>query len=77
MDGVPAISAEIVPFNSQTSPPNSCFVLFCLLREAERDIDLLFHLFMHSFVVSFMCPDLGLNLQPWQVDDALSSKQLS
>ena len=35
------------------------------MRERERDIDLLFHLFMHSLVDSWMCPDWGLNPQPW------------
>ena len=28
----------------------------------ERKIDLLFHLFMHSFVDSCMCPDQGSNM---------------
>ena len=30
-------------------------------RERMRNIDLLFHLLMHSLVDSCMCPDLGLN----------------
>ena len=34
-------------------------------RKVERNIDLLFHLFMHWLVESSMCPDLGLNPQPW------------
>ena len=29
-------------------------------RERERDINLLFHLFMHSLVASYMCPDWKL-----------------
>ena len=33
--------------------------------ERERDINLLFHLFMHSLVASCMGPDPGSNLQPW------------
>ena len=33
-------------------------------RERERNIDLLFHLFMISLVESCMCPGHGLNLQP-------------
>ena len=33
--------------------------------EGEKHTDLLFHFFMHSLVISFMCPDQGLNLQPW------------
>ena len=37
--------------------------------ERERDIDsnLLFHLFMHLLVDSYMCPDQGLNLRPWHI----------
>ena len=34
-------------------------------RGRERNIDLLLHLFMHSFIASCMYPDRGLNLQPW------------
>ena len=34
-------------------------------RQRERNLDLLFHLFMHLLVDSFMCPDQGSNLQPW------------
>ena len=34
-------------------------------RHRERNIDLLFHLFMHSLVISCMCPDGGLNPDPW------------
>ena len=33
-------------------------------RERERNIDWLFHLFMHSLVASYMCPDWGSNWQP-------------
>lgn len=29
-------------------------------------IDLLLHIFMHSLIDSFMCPDLGWNPQPWR-----------
>ena len=36
-----------------------------ILRKREKNIDLLFHLFMHSLVDSHMCPDQGSNLQPW------------
>ena len=35
-------------------------------RERKKIIDLLFHLLMHSFVGSWMCPDRGSNLQPWR-----------
>ena len=38
---------------------------FLSLKERKRNIDLLFHLFMHSLVDSGMCPDQGLNSQPW------------
>ena len=31
----------------------------------ERDIDLLFHVFMHSLVTSCVCPDQELHPQPW------------
>ena len=34
-------------------------------RERERNIDLLFHLFMHSLADSSMCPDQEQNLQPF------------
>ena len=40
---------------------------FIDFRKRERDIDLLFYLFMHLFVVSFMYSDWGLNLQPWHI----------
>ena len=33
-------------------------------EERERNIDLLFHLFMRSLVDPYMCPDWELNLQP-------------
>ena len=35
------------------------------LREGEGDIGFLFHLFIHSLVASFMCPEGGSNPQPW------------
>ena len=43
------------------------------MRETKReqDIDLLFHLIIHSLVDSCMCPDLGSNPQPWHVGVAL------
>ena len=34
-------------------------------RKGKRNIDLLFHLFMHSSVDSCTCPEWGSNLQPW------------
>ena len=36
-----------------------------------RNIDLLFHLLMHSLVDSWMCPDQGLNLQRWHIKTML------
>ena len=42
-------------------------------RERERNVDLLFHLLVHSLVASCMCPDQRLNLQPWHIrDDTLT-----
>ena len=44
-------------------------------RKRERDIDLLFHLFMHSLVDSYMCPDqksnCNLGLSRWHLARAL------
>ena len=40
-------------------------------RERERDIVFLFYLFMHSLVVSCMCPDQRLNPQPWCIGKML------
>ena len=40
-------------------------------KEKQRNIDLFFHLFMNSLVDSCMCPDLGLNLQPWHIQTML------
>ena len=42
----------------------------------ERDIDLLFHLFMHSLVDSCMCPDRGSNTQPWHTGMMLYPTEL-
>ena len=33
----------------------------------EKNINLLFHVLMHSLVDSCMCPDQGSNLQPWSI----------
>ena len=35
--------------------------------QTDRHTNLLLHLFMHSLVDSCMCPDQGLNLQPWLI----------
>ena len=45
------------------------FILNLLILESqrERDINLLFHLFMHSLVDSCTCPDRGRNTQPWHI----------
>ena len=40
-------------------------------RERERKIDLLCHLFMHSFVASCICCAQELNLQPWHIRTTL------
>ena len=40
--------------------------LFIDLRETERDINLLFHLFIRSLADFCMCPDWGQNMQPWR-----------
>ena len=37
-------------------------------RERERETDLSFHLFIHSLVDLYMCPNQGLNLQPWHIE---------
>ena len=42
-------------------------------RERKNQNDLLFHLFMHSLVVPFMCPDQESNLQPWYVGTTLTN----
>ena len=48
---------------------NFVFYLLILEREGQRkrNISLLFHLFMHSLIVSYMCLGWGLNLQPWHI----------
>ena len=44
-------------------------------RGGKRNMDVLFHLFIHSLVDSCTCPDQGLNLQPWHMgkDDGLTN----
>ena len=36
-------------------------------REKDRNFNLLFDLFIHSLVVSCMCPDQRSNSQPWHI----------
>ena len=36
-------------------------------KEKERNINLLFHLLIHSLVDSCMCPDQESNPQPWHI----------
>lgn len=47
-------------------------------REKHRETDryrLVVPLFMHSLVDSWMCPDWGLNPQPWRIEeDALTNR---
>ena len=38
----------------------------------EKNTELLLHFFMHSLVDSFMCPDQGLNPQPWNMGQCSS-----
>ena len=45
--------------------------------EREKNTDLLFHLFMHSLVDSYMCPDQGSNPQPWYIGTMLQPTELS
>ena len=42
--------------------------------ESERNINLLFHLFLHSLVASFMCPDQGWNPQCWCIRGRASNQ---
>ena len=35
------------------------------LREKEEENNVIFYSFMHSLIDSYMCPDWGLNMQPW------------
>ena len=56
--------------SSSAEADDSNWVFFLILEERiytpglEKSIDLLFHLFMHS-LVACMCPDRGLNPEPW------------
>ena len=45
-------------------------------RERERNINLLFHLLMHSLVDSCVCPDWGLNLQLQHIRTTLHPTEL-
>ena len=44
--------------------------------ERERNIDLLFHLLMHSLVDFCVCPDGESNSQPWYIGAVLSPTEL-
>ena len=48
-------------------------LFFIFIDERERNIDLLF---MCSLVVSCVCPDQGLNLQPWPIERMLYLTEL-
>lgn len=37
-------------------------------REKQRNIDMMFYLFMYLLVDFYLCPDRGLNLQPWHTE---------
>ena len=45
-------------------------------REREKNIYLLFHLFMHSSVDSSVCPDQISNPQPWRIGTTLQLTEL-
>ena len=53
------------------------FYLLTFEREREREVNLLFHLFMHLLLVSCMCPGWGLNPQPWRIGMMLQPMKLS
>ena len=40
-------------------------------RERQTEVDLLFHLFMHSLVASCMCPGGRLSPRPWCIGTVL------
>ena len=44
-------------------------------RERDSNIDLLFHLFMHSLVASCMCPDRGIELTSLACEDSALTNQ--
>ena len=45
-------------------------------REKEENIDQFLHLFMHSLVASYMCPDQTLKPQPWHIGRTLLPTEL-
>ena len=45
-------------------------------EEERRNIHLLFHLSIHSLIDSFMCPEQGLNPQPWHIRTTLQPAEL-
>ena len=53
------------------------FYLLILEREGERNINLLFHLFIHSLVDSCMSPNWGSNPQPWHIRTMLQPAELA
>ena len=66
----PWLGSELVDFGSQDGAQSTephqpvLFLVFNWVWERERNIDWLFHSFMHSLVVSCMCPDWRLNPKP-------------
>ena len=62
-----------------------CIILLIVIVECcfywlifrERETDLLLHLFIHSLVDSWMCPDWDSNPQPWQIGMMVWPTQLS
>ena len=57
-------------------PTFSFFSQLIWEREGERGIDLLFHLFVHSFADACMCPDRGSDPKPCLIGMTLQSTEL-
>ena len=59
------------------NPPCFCkyLLMYCFLEREDgrqRNVNVLFHLFMNSLADSCMCPDQELNPQPWHIRTKLS-----
>ena len=44
------------------------FIINLRERKGERNMDLFFNSFMHSLVVSCMCPDWRPSLRTWHIE---------
>ena len=64
-------TTSLEPSQAIPTQANSCFFKkkkkFFLI--GQRDVNVLFHLFMHSLADSCVCPDWGSNPQPWCIGD--------